>query len=359
MKKIKVLHLVEALGGGVYSYFVDLSNFFGNRDDIETYIAYSDKRNEIIPEKIFEDINKNVKLIKIPINKEISPVSDTVAIYQFHKIINSVKPDVIHLHSSKAGVIGRLSYFFSLKCHAKLFYTPHGYSFLRTDISKFKRKVFSFIERNMSNFFGGITIACGDTEFEYSKKIGESLLVRNGVNIPYVNEHNTPNKTQRLTVGILGRITFARNPEMFNEIALRLDDLNFLWIGDGELNNVIKAKNVNITGWFADRKIGLSYLNKIDIYLQTSEWEGLPISLIEAMTLEKPIIATNIIGNRDLITHGVNGFLFQTVDECVEYINTLRNEKLRMAFGKSGRKIVEEKFNLNKNFESLAQIYLS
>lgn len=358
MNKIKVLHLVEALGGGVYSYFIDLSSFFGKREGIETYIVFSDKRSEIIPDKIKDDIHSNVKLIKIDIKKNISPISDTIAIYKFLKIIKEIKPDVIHLHSSKAGVIGRISYFLYNR-KAKLYYTPHGYAFLRKDISKFNRKIYKVIEGGMKTFFGGVTIACGDTEYNYSIKLGKSLLIRNGVNISNISKHLQPHKNKKLTVGILGRITYARNPKMFNEIANKLSDLDFIWIGDGELNKTINAKNINITGWFTDRDIGLSYLNKIDIYIQTSLWEGLPISLIEAITLKKPIVATNIIGNRDIVEHGVNGFLFETIDECVNYINQLRDENLRESFGESGRKIAKEKFNFEKNFESLSQIYLS
>ncbi|WP_422106678.1 glycosyltransferase [Winogradskyella sp.] len=359
MGKIKVLHLVEALGGGIYSYFVDLSHYFGDRQDIKTYIAFSDKRNEIIPDKIAQDINENIELIKIPIKKSISPILDSVAIYRFYKIIKSVEPDIIHLHSSKAGVIGRLSYILYANSRVKLYYTPHGYAFLRKDISKFQRKMYWLIEYSMKKLSGGTTIACGDTELEYSNKFGKSILVRNGVNLPNITKHLESFSNRTLTVGILGRITFARNPKMFNEIAERLKELNFIWIGDGELNSTIDADNIEVTGWFPNREVGLRYLNNIDIYLQTSLWEGLPISLIEAMTLKKPIVATNIIGNKDVVEHGVNGFLFDTVDDCVHYINQLKDQKLRASFGENGRLIADKKFDFEKNLEQLSLIYLS
>jgi glycosyltransferase involved in cell wall biosynthesis len=358
MKKIRVLHLVEALGGGVYSYFIDLSSYFGNLTEIETTIIYSDKRNEIIPEKIKTDFHSKVKLIRVPIEKNISPFKDAKAIFSFYKIILHEKPDIIHLHSSKAGVIGRFSYFFSMS-KAKLFYSPHGYSFLRQDISSSKRRIYYMIEKNIQKIFGGVTIACGDTEYDYANEMGKSLLVRNGVNIQELRIHNKPFNNHLLTVGILGRITFARNPKMFNEIAKSLPNIRFKWIGDGELRNEINAKNIEVTGWFTDRKIGLKHLNDIDIYLQTSLWEGLPISLLEAMALEKPIIATDVIGNRDIVVHNINGFLFETEQECVNYILKLIDPKLRLKFGSNGRKRCAKLFDVKKNFKQLASIYLS
>lgn len=358
MRKIRVLHLVEALGGGVYSYFIDLSSYFGNCADIDTIIVYSDKRSEIIPEKVKTDFNPKVKLIRVPIEKNISPFKDAKSVYKFYKIILHERPDVIHLHSSKAGAIGRLSYFFSMN-RAKLFYSPHGYSFLRHDISSFQRRTYKMIEKNMQKIFGGITVACGDTEYNYASEMGKSLLVRNGVNIPEIKIHQKPFKNHKLTIGILGRITFARNPKMFNEIANNLPEFRFKWIGDGELRHEITANNIEVTGWFTDRAVGLKHLNNIDVYLQTSLWEGLPISLVEAMALEKPIIATDVIGNRDVVVQNSNGFLFESVQECVNYIKNLKDPELRLKFGSNGRKRCAKLFDIEKNFKQLSSIYLS
>ena len=68
MKKIKVLHVIEALGGGVYSYFTDLTHSLGNDSRVETVVVYNDKRSEIIPEKIPKDFHKNVKLGSTSLN---------------------------------------------------------------------------------------------------------------------------------------------------------------------------------------------------------------------------------------------------------------------------------------------------
>ncbi len=357
MSKTKVLHIVEALGGGIYSYFMDMSYHHGRNTSLLNHLVYSDKRNEIQPEKVRTDIDANVAIIKVSMKKEIAPFADMKSVIELVRILKKIRPDVVHLHSSKAGVIGRLAHFFS-RSKSRLYYTPHGYAFLRQDISSGKQRVYRFIEKSMSQLFSGTTIACGDTEMEYAEKLGDSILVRNGINIPEIRIHKKPFQNKRLTIGILGRITFARNPSLFNKLALAFPDISFKWIGDGELRNEITAPNIEVTGWFTDRSIGLSHLNDLDIYLQTSLWEGLPISLLEAMALEKPILATNIIGNKDVVVHGETGFLFDTPAQFASYVDVLTSETERKQMGANGYKRVMEVFNCQKNFEQLGRVYI-
>jgi len=355
MQKIKVLHIVEALGGGVYSYFIDLSNYFGQDQETETTIIYSDKRPEIIPEKIKEDFNKNVELINVSISKEISISKDFLSLISLIKQIKLIKPNIIHLHSSKISVIGRLAYLFSFS-KSKLFYTPHGYAFLRQDISSLKRKMFHFIEKSVTAL-GGLTIACGDTEFSYAKKLGKASLIRNGVNVEEVAKLVSRKKRTKLTLGILGRITHARNPKLFNEIAVQNPNINFLWIGDGELKHLITAKNIKITGWFMNRNEGIKKLNEIDIYLQTSLWEGLPIALLEAMAMKKPVIATNIIGNKDVVKHAETGYLFNSLSEFNDCLNLLKNKSTRKILGNNGYNRAKLLFDIKNNFNVMKKLY--
>jgi glycosyltransferase involved in cell wall biosynthesis len=288
--------------------------------------------------------------------REFSPVQDLKSTYKLWQELKKINPDIIHLHSSKAGVLGRIAHFFLFK-RKKLFYTPHGYAFLRTDISNFKKKLYWLIEKGIQQLFGGTTIACGDTEYEIAKTIGESKLVRNGIDILNTLQYTTPVQNEKLTIGIMARITDARNPKLFNEIALKFPDYNFIWIGDGELNHLITAQNIRITGWLLDRKKVLNELNGLDIYIQTSLWEGLPIAILEAMVLKKPVIATNIIGNKDAVLHGSTGFLFNEIKELDQYFEILKNPESRNFYGKNALERCDALFNKDKNFKELALIY--
>ena len=356
---MKVVHIIEALGGGVYTYFRDLSTFFGDNEikkNIETTIIYSGNRKEIDAQKIKTEFSSGVNLIQVNMVREFSPFQDLKSVFQLAKELKKINPDVIHLHSSKAGVLGRIAYFFLFK-KKKLFYTPHGYSFLRTDISNTVRKIYLGIEKNFQRFFGGTIVACGDTEYEIAKEIGNSKLVRNGIDITDVHRSFTPLQNQKLTIGIMARITAARNPKLFNEIALKFPDFNFVWIGDGELKPLITAPNIRITGWILDRKTVLKELNNIDIYMQISLWEGLPIAVLEAMALQKPVIATNIIGNKDAVLHNKTGFLFDNIEELDHYFEILKDAQTRIVFGENALARCQDLFDKNKNFKDLLALY--
>lgn len=358
---LKNLHVIEALGGGVYTYFKDLSYFFSQEDIIknhETIIIYNDKRNEILPEKIRDDFGYKIKLIKINMGKELNPIQDLISAYKLTKLIRNINPDTIHLHSSKASVIGRLASFLSFKKH-KLYYTPHGYSFLRKDISATKRLLFKFIEKYTQFILGGITIACGDTEYEIAKTIGKAAIVRNGINLNLIENKYVPIDNEILVFGIIGRITAQKNPKLFNEIALLFPRYKFIWIGDGELIHEITAPNIEITGWLFNSDQVYSQLNKIDVFLQTSLWEGLPIAILEGAAFRKPIVATNVIGNKDVVVNGVNGFLFNDIDSLKESFLLLEDKIFRENMGLNSYEIVKEKFDNQKNFYELIKIYNS
>ena len=356
---MKVVHIIEALGGGVYTYFRDLSTYFGDTEvnkNTETTIIYSGNRKEIDPGKIKSEFSTGVHLIEVNMVREFSPLQDVKSIINLTRALRKINPDVIHLHSSKAGILGRIAYFFLFR-KRKLFYTPHGYSFLRTDISKTTSNFYWRIEKTFQWIFGGTIVACGDTELEIAGKIGVAKLVRNGIDIENVREQFSPHQNEKLTIGIMARITAARNPEMFNQIALKFQDYNFVWIGDGELRPLITAPNIRITGWILDRKTVLQELNNIDIYMQISLWEGLPIAILEAMALQKPVIATNIIGNKDAVLHNKTGFLFNDISELEKFFEILKNPETRSEFGKNALARCQDLFDKNKNFKQLLALY--
>ena len=356
MQSLKILHVVEAFTGGIYSYFIDLASVFSKAENVETVIVYSDKRKELDKSTIHKNFDKNIKLIRLAMERELSPLADLKSFIRLVKIIKTEKPDILHLHSSKAGILGRGACFL-LRQDIKIFYTPHGYAFLRNDVSRFRSKIYYQIEKWAQRISGNITIACGDTEMLYAKKIEKAVLVRNGVPVANFRNFAEVKNTMRLKVGILGRITAARNPEYFNLLAEKNPEITFLWIGDGELRKSLTASNIQITGWFTDRAKGLLKLNSLDIYLQTSSWEGLPIALLEAMALKKPILATNIIGNKDVVAHNKSGYLFNNTAEFNTYLHALKNAQTREVFGEEGFKRCSELFDSNKNFNELIRVY--
>ena len=133
--------------------------------------------------------------------------------------------------------------------------------------------------------------------------------------------------------------------------------LHFVWIGDGELKHLISAPNIVVTGWFKQRNDALKKLSKIDIYIHTSLWEGLPIAILEAMAMKKPVLATNVIGNKDVVVPAETGFLFNTIEELDAYLEILKEEKTRKIFGEKALERCYALYDKSKNFKNLISIY--
>ena len=240
---------------------------------------------------------------------------------ELKQIEKKIKPDIIHLHSSKAGAIGRIAF----NGKIPMFYTPHGYSFLMENCNAIKRILFKSIEYICAKR-KCVTISCSAGEhLETLKLTKKAVYVNNGININELQKNI--DKTEKInhpfTVFTLGRICYQKDPTLFNEIAKQLSDIRFIWIGDGELRNELNSSNIEVTGW-VDRMKAIKYAVNADVFIFPSRWEGLPISLLEAMYMKKICIVSNVIGNRDVIINNYNGFICLNADDFIKKIKTVR-----------------------------------
>jgi glycosyltransferase involved in cell wall biosynthesis len=101
----------------------------------------------------------------------------------------------------------------------------------------------------------------------------------------------------------------------------------------------------------------LHHLAELDVYLQTSLWEGLPIAVLEAMAMKKPVVATNVIGNKDTVVQGKTGFLFDAVEELDAHFKILEDKAERWQMGLNGLERCRAVFDINKNFKGLIDLY--
>ncbi len=324
MARKKVLEIVEAFGGGVFTMMTDLTN--GLCDEFDVVIAYSERKQT--PKNFEELFDKRIKFIKVEnFTRSINFKKDIKALKELRKIIKDEQPDIIHLHSSKAGVLGRLA---ASGKKYRMLYNPHGFSFLKKDDSKIKRNIYKLIEKTMAIINPKCTIVgCSKGEYEEAIKLNKnSVCINNGINVEDLEnivkkfEKHTLN-FNNLKICTVGRIGYQKNPSLFNEIAEKLSDYDFVWIGDGELKNELTATNISVLGW-KKREEALEELNKCDIFLLTSLWEGLPMTLIEAGYLGKLCIVSDVIGNRDVIKNGENGCVFKNVDDVKKIFENLQ-----------------------------------
>lgn len=171
MEKKKILMVCEAFGGGVFTYVSQLCNDMV--DDFEVYLAYSLRPQT--PKNYKEFLNQKVHLIKmkhVGVNGLINLKSDIAAIKELRQIEKNVKPDVIHLHSSVAGGLGRIAY--SGKNNIVV-YTPHGYAHILMGPGK-KSTVYKFAEKVLGN--RALTLTCCESEDAFVLcSLGEAIAM--------------------------------------------------------------------------------------------------------------------------------------------------------------------------------------
>lgn len=145
---------------------------------------------------------------------------------------------------------------------------------------------------------------------------------------------------------------------MFNEIAKNFPNIQFTWIGDGELRSELTSKNITITGWL-ERKDVLKELNNNDIFILSSLWEGLPISLLEAMYMKKICIVSDVIGNRDVIKDNYNGFIAKNIEKYKNTIKTISKKQINLKYIRVNMvKEVINNYNIKKSIYKYKELYL-
>lgn len=356
-KKIRLVHIVEAFGGGVFTYLELLLNHLPPElFDITLIHSFrpetpKDYKNRFLP---------HIRLIDIPMTRKISLFKDLKALLMIVRLLKKLSPDVVHLHSSKAGFLGRLACKINNVNH--VYYSPHGFSFLQPYIAEHKRKLYFWLEK-IATKFGGSIIAVSKSEETAAKKlIGNVYCINNFIEVLKKKTMDAEKMKQmktKIQIGTLGRIVKVKNPALFNELALDNPDKLFIWIGDGELRDLLTAPNIVITG-FLTREEAYERLNQLDIYVQLSYMEGMPLSVMEAMAMGKPVIASKVVGNKDLIINGINGYLFDLDKEqdAHQLINMLSNNKeLREYLGCKARKYIVQNYDVNNAIKKYIQLY--
>lgn len=288
------------------------------------------------------------------VQREISLFKDIQSAICLFKLLKLMRSDVIHVHSSKAGFLGRAICFLLRK--KNVIYTPNGLSFIRTDISSLKAKIFLVLERT-ANWLCGKIICCSKSEAEELARRGiDCIYISNGTEVfEYFKNDEASNITQ-FVIASTGRLTIQKNPLLFNEIAKQFESdpkYRFIWIGAGELEHLLTSTNITITGWLDKCSVNKTLL-ETDLYISTASWEGLPFAVLEAMNLNKPLLLSDCVGNRDLVITNYNGFLYTTVEQAVNAIHSINNRKeLLEEYGKNSFKLLTKKFNV----ESMAREY--
>jgi glycosyltransferase involved in cell wall biosynthesis len=266
--------------------------------------------------------------------------------------------DVVHLHSSKAGFLGRLACRM-LGMQDRVVYSPHGVSFIRKDISGMKVTLFTFLEKTGARLGGWVVGSCASEVAAFAAVGISAKHINNGVacegNYSPARRNHAP-----VVIGTAARITHQKNPGLFVAVAQAFvadPSVRFLWIGDGELRHLLSSPNIEITGWLPGDALRQK-LHELDIYLSTSLWEGMPLTVLSAMCAGKPLLLHDCVGNRDLVREGINGFLFVHAAEAVKLVQQLSSNRTSLAkMGQASHELATNEFSLAKTVEGYRTLY--
>lgn len=257
------------------------------------------------------------------------------AVMTLRATLKRLEPDAIFLHSSFAGFLGRIATYNTLD-FCKVFYIPHCISFMRGDLGNMKSAVFIALEK-IAGIRAAIYLACSESEracIERHLPKSQCVLIENAV--PASLENDRISKNDPPTVVTAGQIRLQKNPALFAEIAFKAktqqSPLRFLWLGDGDpaMRHLLEASGVEVTGWRTREQV-LEELHSASAFLSTSQWEGLPVALIEAQMAQVPIFASACPGNRDCVDHGNTGWLYQDADEAVQLLRKITEDRTQLA----------------------------
>lgn len=311
---------------------------------------------------------RGIRYFVLPtLRREISPCCDFAALWHLHRIIKKYQPNLVHCHSSKAGLLGRIA---AWSLGVPAVFTVHGWAFTE-GVAPRKRRIYEYIEW-IGGFFSQRIICVS----EYDRKLGAAILRKHREKMLTI--YNGVSEDAPRYTGIvhdpLHLVMVARfsQPKVQGDVLQALFRLNECgikvhvdFVGDGdELASVrLLAERLSLSDqvrFLGSQTHIENLLPEYDGFLLVSRWEGFPISILEAMRAELPIIASDVGGVCEEVLHGGTGLLVQrdSVDDLTKKLRYAAEH--REAFrdmGCAGRRRFVENFTTAKMMERIMSVY--
>ena len=362
---MKILHIGQMIGG--LDIYIRNSIVY-NKTESNEYIIVCGEDDKHLP---VERNGTSVKEYNISLYRSLNPKNDLKALWQAVKIIRKEKPDVIHCHSAKGGIIGRTAGWIT---GVKTFYTPHAFSYLCTP-SKLKRWVFLTIERLTR--FKTYVLACSESEQQMAiKDVGydklHALVWHNAVPDASLEKGKEVSIAEPYACYI-GRPCYQKNPLFLLDVIKKVKDkgcnLKFILLGVGYHSPELEAMKTKMKELGLEDAIKLEpwishadcqeYVRKSLFYISTALYEGLPLAIVEAMSNGKAIVASDVVGNRDCVRYGENGYLLPLNAEAYaeKIIQLVNDDELRIKMEKTSRELFLKEFFIENRISYLQNQY--
>ena len=307
-----------------------------------------------------------IKTYLINFKSKIKPFKDLIAIFKLYKLYRKHKPDLIHCHSAKSGIIGRLVALFT---RSKWLYTIHGWGW--RGFSQTKRifiyaieYLLKFVPKGYYIYVAKVVQSDGENLLKI--RPDKAITIYNGVD--YINNNTINNLDNRFNILMPARVCSAKD---HNTLIAAFEALNdkystLILCGEGtnDQNFINKARilapnsfsNIKFLGEKSD--IEKYYLNT-DIVVLISKFEALPLTILEAMSYKKAVIATEIGGVPEIIIHKKNGLLVNPgkIDDIISAINFLKQKKNYESICFDAYNTYINKFTSNIMINNLKMLY--
>lgn len=322
-----------------------------------------------------EKVATDVKAIRIDgLGRSIKPRADLTALFAIVKQIRRFKPDVIHTHTAKAGVVGRIASILSghksIRVHTFHGHLLHGY------FDTAKTKLVILIEKFLALFTDQL-LAVGKQVQDDLIAVGIGNSKKFAVMPPGLQLANVPTKaTARVELGLepneiycafIGRITQIKRPDRFLDVAAKTKTdnvkLNFIVAGAGEklkyCQERVATENLPVTflGWREDIEVVLA---AADFVILTSDNEGTPLSLIQAGMVGIPVVATNVGSTNEIVVDGQTGFLTDlSIEQLAQAVTKLASDSdLRAKMGAAGKEYTLARYGVERLVKDHQDLYL-
>ena len=371
-RPLRIVHVIARMNVGGPAILISELIKGLNKDEFESYLITGFCEDNEVDYLEANDLKFNETRIK-GFGRSISILADLKSIFLIMSTLRKIKPDVIHTHTAKAGVIGRLTALIAAP-KAKRVHTFHGH-LLHGYFSKWKTKVVIFIEKMLAYITNTIlTVGNKVKDDLLNAGIGKEtkmkvtfpgLLVESSTNPLEIRKSLNLSKDEIILI-FVGRLTHIKRPDrLINAFRMASNstlNMTLLVVGDGELKSDCEVQsvglNIRFLGWRTDV---YDLMKASDIAILTSDNEGMPITLIEAAHLGLPTISTDVGSVSDVVLHAETGYL-TSLDEAViaERIKQLAiSPSLRDKFGSAAKKRAAENFSVESMLNFHSELYKS
>ncbi len=379
MSKIKVLHIITRLdkGGSAENTLLTVSRLDKERFDVTLISGNTNDSDKEITNFI---IQKKINYILIPeLVREVNLFKDIKAFFRIRHFIKEEEFDIVHTHSSKAGILGRWAA--KLTGVKIIVHTPHGHIFYGY-FGWFKTKLFVLLEKLTSSITDRIiTLTQKGKEEHLSYRIAKPnkfLPVYSGIEIEKFTDVGVDKikEKEKLNVpfdapviGTVSRLETIKGNKYFiyslPEIVKTFPTLKVLIIGDGsekeELEDYVKKQNLleNVV-FMGQCKDIIKLLSIFDIFVLPSLNEGMGRCLLETQAIGVPVVATRVGGIPEVVRDGVTGILVsaRNPEELAEAtINLLKDKSLRETMSEEAKKWVGRRFSVEAMVEKISDLY--